>query len=293
MRHWMKAASAALVVASPVWADDEASIKKLAVAAAAVPAPTATIQFGDDSLRSGTMRLPGGKGPFPVAVLIHGGCWMKGYATRKSFEPLADALTKRGFAVWNVEYRQVGDPGAGWPGTFQDVAAAVDYLPTLAKRYPLDLKRVTFVGHSAGAHLALWAASRRQLGAPWGNTQTIRPRSVVMIDGPGSLAPFVGIDAQVCGKPVIVPLMGGTPAEQPERYKLASPADHLPLGTRQLIVEGELGPLMQPYAAAAKAKGDDTEVLAPAGADHFDIIVPDTANGAKVIDFIATRAFTK
>ena len=290
MRRWLISATAALLVASSAAAEDEASMKLLTAAATSVAAPTATVQFGNDAVRSGTLRLPSGKGPFPVAVLIHGGCWTRGYATRKSFEPLAAALARRGIAVWNVEYRQIGDPGAGWPGTFQDVAAAIDYLPTLAKRYPLDLTRVTFVGHSAGAHLALWAASRRQLGAPWGSVTTMMPRTVVAIDGPGSLAPFVGIDAQVCGKPVIVPLMGATPAEQPDRYRTASPADHLPLGAHQLLVEGELGQLMKPYAAAAKAAGDRVEVLEPAGADHFDIIVPDTPNGSKVVDLIATSA---
>lgn len=293
MKRYSIAIAAAVLAASPASADDEASMKLLVAAVASLPSPAATIQYGDDALRSGTVRLPTGKGPFPVAVLIHGGCWTRGYATRKSFEPLADALAKRGIAVWNIEYGQIGDPGAGWPGTFQDVAKAIDYLPALAKKYPLDQKRVTFVGHSAGAHLALWAASRAQLGSPWGNAGTIKPRSVVVIDGPGSLAPFVGMDAQVCGKPVIAPFMGGTPDDQPERYRIASPADHLPLGVRQLIVEGELGPLMKAYVAAAKASGDPTEELAPAGADHFDIIVPSTSNGSKVIDFIASRAFAR
>ena len=292
-RFWTMGAALGLLLAGPATADDEVSMKQLAAAVATTAPPTATIQFGDDALRSGTFRLPAGKGPFPVALLIHGGCWARGYATRQSFEPLADALAKRGIAVWNVEYRQIGDPGAGWPGTFQDVATAVDYLPTLARRYPLDLHRMTFVGHSAGAHLALWAASRRQLGAPWGNARSIKPRTVVAIDGPGALAPFIGVDAQVCGKPVIVPLMGATPAEQPARYKIASPADHLPLGVDQLLVEGELGPMMKPYATAARASGDGVEELAPSGADHFDIIVPSTANGATVVNAITSRALAR
>lgn len=224
-------------------------------------------------------------------MLIHGGCWTAGYATRASFEPLAAALAARGLAVWNVEYRQIGQSGAGWPGTFEDVAGGVEHLRVLARRYPLDLSRVVLVGHSAGAHLALWAASRRKLGGRWADDHAIRPIAVAAIDGPATLAPFVGLDAQVCGKPVIVPFMGGTPAEKPDAYRLASPADHLPLGARQLLVLGELGPLMQPYVAGAKAAGDPVEVLSPAGADHFDIITPDTPNGAAVVDLIATRAF--
>jgi acetyl esterase/lipase len=233
--------------------------------------------------------VPAGKGPFPVAIVIHGGCWRASVDDRSGIAGFAEALTKRGFATWNVEYRRVGDAGGGWPGTFQDIAAAEDKLADLAAKYPLDLARVVIVGHSAGAHLALWAASRAKLPAPW-TAARVRPVAVAAIDGPGALAPFVGIDAQVCGDPVIVPLMGGTPAEKPAEYALASPADHLPLGMRQLLVAGELGPLMQPYVAAAKASGDTVSVLTPSGANHFDIVTPPTANGAAVVDFIARQA---
>ena len=273
-------------------ADDSVSMAALRKAEAMVAKPTLTERFGPDDSRSGTLRVPAGKGPFPVAVLIHGGCWTKGFDTRSGFEPLAAALAARGVAVWNIEYRMVGDDGAGWPGTFQDVAAGLDYLPRLAKRYPLDLSRVTIVGHSAGAHLALWLAARPQLGAPW-TAGPVKPMSVVAIDGPATLAAFVGIDAQVCGKPVIVPFMGGTPTEKPDAYRAASPADHLPLGVHQMLVLGELGPMMQPYVAGAKASGDRVDILAPEGADHFDIIVPGSANGTKVVDFITNGAFAK
>ena len=293
MKIWVSGAiGAALSAAVPAIADDGTSMAALRKAEAAVAKPTLVERFGPDDSRSGTLRVPAGKGPFPVAVLIHGGCWTKGFDTRSGFEPLAAALAARGIAVWNIEYRMVGQDGAGWPGTFQDVVAGFDYLPKLAKRYRFDLSRVTIVGHSAGAHLALWLASRPKLGAPW-TTGAVKPVSVVAIDGPATLAPFVGIDTQVCGKPVIVPFMGGTPAEKPDAYRAASPADHLPLGLHQLLVLGELGPLMKPYVAGAKASGDRVDVLAPDGADHFDIIVPGTANGAKVVDFIAANAFVK
>lgn len=276
------------LVAAPVGAQD--GMKELRTAQAGVPAPTLVENYGADDLRSGELRLPKGKGPFPVAVLIHGGCWQAAMDTRAGTTPLAEALRSRGIAVWNIEYRRLGNEGGGWPGTFTDVAAGVDHLTTLAKRHPLDLTRVTIVGHSAGAHLALWAASRARLPAPYG-PGAVKPVSVVAIDGPGALAPFVGIDEEVCGQPVIVPLMGGTPKEKPDAYRLASPADHLPLGTRQLLVEAALGDLMKPYAAAARASGDKVEELAPANANHFDIITPDSANGKAVADWIAAKAF--
>jgi acetyl esterase/lipase len=277
-------------LATPAVADDEASFRALAMAATSAPRPKITATYGADPIDNGELRIPPGKGPFPVAVLIHGGCWDAGTGGRDDMTPLAAALTKSGFATWNIEYRRVGDAGGGWPGTFRDVAAGVDYVRVLAKTQPLDLRRLVIVGHSSGAHLALWAASRRTLDASLAGKAPLSPAAVVAIDGPGTLAPFVGIDAQVCGHPAIVPLMGGTPAEKPAEYKLASPADRLPFGVRQLLVLGELGPMMEPYVAAAKASGDRVEALAPKDADHFNILNPGSTQGAEVVDFIAAKA---
>ncbi len=252
--------------------------------------PALVARYGADDLRSGQLRLPKGKGPFPVAVVIHGGCWSADFDTVNGIAGVADALTKRGVATWNIEYRRLGNAGAGYPGTFEDVGAGIDYLRVLARRYPLDLRRVSIIGHSSGAHLALWGASRGKLGMPY--VPKVKPVSVVAIDGPGSLAPFVGIDSQVCGRPVIVPLMGGKPDEKPDAYNIASPAGHLPLGVHQLLILGAFTPFMKPYAAAAKSAGDNVDIL-QASDDHFDVVTPGTPNGDKVIDFIVARAFSK
>ena len=247
----------------------------------ALPAskPTALVSYGTDRLQTGELRLPAGKGPFPVAVVIHGGCWTKGFATARNTAPLASALTAKGIATWNIEYRQVGDAGGGWPGTFADWAAATDHLRTLAKRYPIDLTNVVVTGHSAGAHAALWVAARGKL--PKGNalrgSNPLPVRAAVAIDGPGDLAPFVGPDAEICGKPVIVPLMGGTPAEVPGRYAQGSPAALLPLGMPQVMLPSSvLTPdAAEAYRKAAVAKGDRASVVpTAAGADHFNIIAP-------------------
>lgn len=268
-------------------ADPESTMKS---AGASASKPLLTYAYGADPQQMADLRVPSGRGPFPVAIIIHGGCWRAAVADRASIASLADALGRRGFATWNIEYRRVGNPGGGWPGTFEDVAHGVDALAKVAPGRRLDLNRVTLVGHSAGAHLALWAASRPKLSAPWSDAR-IRPVSVVAIDGPAALAPFIGIDAMACpGGPVIVPFMGGTPAERPQEYKIASPADHLPLGVHQLLVGGELGPLMRPYMAAARLSGDAVDVLEPAGANHFDIVTPGTVNGEAVVDFIASKA---
>src|SRR5205085_5593329 len=121
---------------------------------------TARIAYGTDPRQVGDLRLPPGKGPFPVALIVHGGCWHKTFADLSIMSPLASALTARGFATWNVEYRMLGDPGGGWPGTFLDWGAGTDKLRDLAKQYPLDLKRVIVIGHSAGGHAAHWIAAR-------------------------------------------------------------------------------------------------------------------------------------
>lgn len=253
--------------------------------------PTITARYGDDELRSGQLRMPRGKGPFPVAVIVHGGCWRADFETLLGTQAVAEALTAKGIATWNIGYRRIGDVGAGWPGTFEDVSTGVDYLTVLSKSYPIDLSQVAIVGHSAGAHLAAWAASRGKLDTKW--KPKVNPVSLVMIDGPASLAPFVGIDQQVCGQPVIVPLMGGTPTEKPSDYTAASPAEHLPLGMKQLLVQGMFTPFMQPYAEAARASGDAVEVLQTDPNDHFDMMTPGLPNGDKVIEFIAARAFAK
>src|SRR5215831_16063057 len=124
--------------------------------ALAATEPVAMQKYGPEPLQFGELRLPEGKGPFPVAVIIHGGCWTKGFATLRNTAPIASELAKKGVATWNIEYRQVGDVGGGWPGTFTDWGAGADYLRALTNSCPLDLSRVLVIGHSAGAHAALW-----------------------------------------------------------------------------------------------------------------------------------------
>ena len=142
------------------------------------------------------------------------------------------------------------------------------------------------VGHSAGAHAALWIAARRRLppGSEVRGRDPLPVRAAVAIDGPGDLAPFVGFDAQVCGKPVIVPLLGGTPVEVPSRYREASPLMQLPLGVPQTMVQSAV---LTPeaaagYAATARARGDRVTIVTTPGSDHFNIIAPGAPQWAAV-----------
>ena len=160
MRHLLIAVAAAALVANSAFAqgaqDPQTTYKT--VGAKAGP-PAATIAYGAAAQQVADLRKPAGKGPFPVAVVIHGGCWRSDFDNRLSMSAFAEALCKRGFATWNIEYRRLGDQGGGWPGTFEDVAGAIDKLAGVAAEHQLDLSRVVIVGHSSGAHLALCAAS--------------------------------------------------------------------------------------------------------------------------------------
>ena len=258
--------------------------------------PALIAKYGTDALQFGELRLPksdkGDKdeGPFPVLMVIHGGCWTKGFAQARNTAALASKLAESGIATWNIEYRQVGDEGGGWPGSFQDWAAATDYLRVLAKTQPLDLSRIAVTGHSAGAHAALWIAARSKLAksSEIRGDDPLPVHGAIAIDGPGDIASLIGLDAKICGKPVIEPLMGGSPTTQPARYAQGSPSALLPLGVPQYLIASRvlLPDDARKYQAQAKAAGDRVELLVPTPAGHFDIIAPGSAIWPTVEVFI-------
>ncbi|MGH8590115.1 MAG: alpha/beta hydrolase, partial [Gammaproteobacteria bacterium] len=152
------------------------------------PRPPLTTGFGSDPIQFADLRLPKGKGPFPIAIVIHGGCWMK-FADLQNTAPLSDALRHAGIATWNIEYHRVDNTGGGWPGTFNDVAAAADHVKTIAKTYELDLTQVIVIGHSAGGHLALWLAARHRLpkNSPLYVEKPLPIRGAINLAGPANL----------------------------------------------------------------------------------------------------------
>ncbi|WP_221312468.1 alpha/beta hydrolase [Granulicella aggregans] len=277
-------------LARPVAADDLRSMMVRDVEKLPSTAPTITEAYGADPLQFGELRMPPGKGPFPVAVIVHGGCWVKGFATRSYMSPLASELTAKGMATWNVEYRQIGDKGAGWPGSYLDWASATDHLRELAKRYPLDLNRVVATGHSAGATAALWLAARGKIakGSEIWAADPLKIAGVVAIDGPGNVHDFIGLDKDICGQPVIQELMGGLPAEVPARYAAADPVLLLPTGVpTSLVASMVLEPeAAEAYRKAAEAKGDKVEVKDPVDVGHFGMMFPKTEAGGMVVGLI-------
>jgi acetyl esterase/lipase len=244
-------------------------------------APDRRIAYGNSRQQYGELRVPAGPGPHPMAIIIHGGCFKAAYATADYAAPIGDALKDQGIASWNIEYRRLGDPGGGWPGTYRDVGRAVDYLRTLARPYNLDLARVVVVGHSAGGHLAMWAAGRSRVPKQ-SALYTANPlpiRGAVDLAGPLDLSAHIAEYEGLCRDSVITSLMGGTPATRPERYAQASPIKLLPYGLPQVLVLGTYEdfvpmPLMRAYADAARRAGDSVRVVHVRGAGHFEIASP-------------------
>jgi len=236
----------------------------------------ARLTYGSAPEQFGELRLPAGPGPHPVIVLIHGGCWRAEYDIAH-IAPLATGLRDDGFAVWAIEYRRVGSPGGGWPGTFLDVGAAIDHLRTLAHTHPLDLSRVVVAGHSAGGHLALWSASRGVLpkASPIGVTDPLIPKGVVSIAGITDVGAYASPNG--CGS-AVVPLMGGAPDAVADRYAQASPVAAVPPVPVQLIV-GTADTIVPRTQADAfvTAAGSRATVRLVEGAGHFDLIAPDRA----------------
>jgi len=244
-----------------------------------------TISYGGDRSQRGDLHVPPGPGPHPVIVLIHGGSWQARYG-RLVMRPLAGDLLRRGWASWNVEYRRVGN-GGGWPHTFADVAAAIDHLPDVDAS--LDLARVSLLGHSAGGHLALWAAGRENLppGAPGVREDgpSVRPRGVIAQAGVCDLA---GAYRRWRGGPARA-LMGGGPDEVAARYDAGDPLRLLPLPMPALLVHGTEDrtvsiELSRSYARAALAAGSEVELVEIAGAagGHRSHIDPRTSAWAEV-----------
>ncbi|MGA2453942.1 MAG: alpha/beta hydrolase [Solirubrobacteraceae bacterium] len=249
-----------------------------------------TYSYGPHRSQCADLRLPAATGPHPVIVLIHGGSWQERYG-KIVMRGLAGDLARRGWAVWNIEYRRLGGDG-GWPATFEDVAAAIDLLAELDA--PLDLERVSVLGHSAGGHLALWAAARDKLpsGAlcSLADGSGVRIRQVVAQAGVCDLAGAYRLWRGGAARA----LMGGAPEEVPERYDVGDPLRLLPASMPALLIHGVHDEtvsvtLSRSYADAARAAGGEVELVEIEGraGRHRAHIDPRGAAWAAVIERLA------
>ena len=230
--------------------------------------PDAVLRYGDAAPQFAELWLPESGKPAPVVVFIHGGCWLNAYGIDHS-RALATALTDAGYAVWNIEYRRLGDEGGGWPGSLDDIRAALALLGSLDD-IRVDRSRLALAGHSAGGHLALLAAA----GPPGG----LAPRAVF------GLAPITDIARYAegesgCNQAAAQFLAGlsepeieaANPVLQP-----APPGTVLMLGSADSIVPFE-APFLEP------------EELVGMPAGHFDWIHPGTPAWSRFLEELESR----
>jgi acetyl esterase/lipase len=209
---------------------------------------------------------------------------------------LAASLSDAGIAVWSIEFRRVGDPGGGWPGTFLDVARASDYARTLAQDFAIDPKRIVAVGHSSGGHLAAWLAGRRG----------INPESVLSSSDPLQLKAVVALAAVLDMADAVegqlragdtacqranIEVMGGRPAEVPDHYRSGSPIELVPTDVPSHIVVGARDnphriAQLRRYATRATAAGDDVDMIELPNSGHFDVINPASPDWHTIRDTI-------
>lgn len=234
----------------------------------------------------------------PVVVTIHGGFWKSKYGLEQ-MDSLDEDLVRRGYAVWNIEYRRVGEDRGGWTGTFHDVIDAVNHLSELEKHFPLDLSRVVILGHSAGGHLALWLASRFKVQTDeMGSPLMIHVRGVISLAGVSDLQKMWETHLEKGMSSPVESFIGGTPQEVPDRYHLASPSEWLPLDIEQILVHGDLDcdvpvELSVAYHRRAMELGDKVKLIVLPGIEHFKLIDPSSSAWKSVTDSLEVLLWRK
>lgn len=226
--------------------------------------------YGADPSQYADLYLPVGPQCRGVVVIIHGGYWRSSFSADLGI-PLAEDLRGRGYICWNLEYRRVGN-GGGWPETFHDIATGIDVLAEASAEHDFLLERVTALGHSAGGHLALWAAGRDRLPLVLGS---VRLTGVVSQSGLLDLAMAhrLGLSGNAA-----VDLLGVPPEQDRERWLQADPMTAIPLDVPVIALhadEDEAVPLSEStnYVDAAVAAGADARLVMVPG-NHFGMITP-------------------
>jgi acetyl esterase/lipase len=223
------------------------------------PAPARErLVYGPEPLQFGDWRVPEVTDSAPLVVLFHGGGWKSTFNLIHAGH-MAIALTEEGYRTFNVEYRRVGDPGGGWRGSFDDVLASIDYV---LGRSDVDRDRVVLAGHSAGGQLALLAASERKLPV---------------------IAMAAGSDLVVWQSESALAFLG-----DPRYAAEASPRNRIPLGVRQILIHGSdddqvPARLSAAFVDAARAAGDEAELVELPGAGHFDMIDPKSTHWPRLV----------
>jgi acetyl esterase/lipase len=242
------------------------------------------ISYGEQDDQWLLLALPRGR-PIGTAVLLHGGFWRAAW-TATLMESLAEDLADRGWNVANVEFRRMNEAGeGGYPGILEDVSTAIK---TLVERWDEVPRPLVAIGHSAGGHLALWAATYQSLVAGAG------PRPDVELDGvvaQAGVLDLVGAARARIGRNAVQLMMGAAPEQEPGRYDRACPTRLLPLGVAQLLVHGtedEHVPweMSERYHRIASAAGDEIELALLDGVGHFEHLDPHHAAWGTVVGWL-------
>jgi len=229
----------------------------------AAPKADLRVAYGGDANQFIDLRRPKSKGAHGLAIVIHGGYWRAKYDLGYCGH-LCAALTAKGMATANLEYRRVGNAGGGWPGTFADVRAAYQFLLQSAQKYEFDVRQVVVIGHSAGSQLGLCLAAR-EAGV----------KAVVSLAGVVDLQRAYALHLS---NDAVVEFLGGTPAEVGDHYKEADPMK-LAIGARQFLVHGAEDDVVPPafsrdYVRAKRKIKEDAQLVEVARAGHFEVVDP-------------------
>lgn len=254
------------------------------------PAADKSFRYGDDPYQVVDLWRPAGRGPHPVVLMVHGGCWTTSIADRTLMNWAAADLRARGIAVWNIDYRGVDRPNGAPDGIFRDVAAAADLLSAHAAAERLDTRRVVAVGHSAGGHLALWLAGRTRPAAIVAG-RPLRISHVVSLGGLPDLEQALD-EKQGCGVEPVTRLMGAAAGIGPRDRRALLADKSIPLmgalSVPQTLVNGDADRIIPTHFAAdyadkMRAKGDDVTVAIIPDQGHVELIAPGTPAWAAAV----------
>lgn len=226
--------------------------------------PDQRLHYGSTPEQFLDVRLPSASGSQAAAVIfIHGGFWRAEYDLHQA-DTLCSALRRDGLATFNLEYRRVGNPGGGWPGSFDDIRTAFRFIRDQSLRFGIDPSRIVVIGHSAGAQLALVLASREP--------------SLCGVIALGGLLDLGRTVESPTSAEHVIDYLGGTPTDVPERYADADPM-RLSISTKQVVVHGlddeDVPPEMsRSYVATKNKAGEQVVLVEPANIDHFNVIDP-------------------
>jgi acetyl esterase/lipase len=227
------------------------------------------ITYGSDPNQFIDLRLPGSKTrSHPLVINIHGGFWRAKYNLDHAGH-LCAALTAKGLATANLEYRRVGNEGGAWPGTFADIRSAFQFLIQTAQKHNFDAQKVVVMGHSAGGQLALCLAAHEP-----------RVRAVISFAGVVDLQRAYELHLS---HDAVVEFLRGTPAEVPDHYREADPMQLSITKARQWLIHGTSDDVVPPafsrdYVNIKRQrtgqKKEEARLLEITAADHFDLIDP-------------------